>query len=234
LRAWLDQQIAASGGEPGDAYRRANRDLGKISDLVELARVRMTLNRAIDTAARDCPFWVSPERDFRGRQILDDRWLFTFGGGGKGIIVSQGDRTDLNFGGAGRLLFGRAIGPRWTLMLGVEGGASASFPRDDGGDRGSLVLGLDLVTPIAARYRMVNSYVEAEVGFLTVLRETDAADPEPGVHIGFSIGGSASRRRWFLPGSALGVSYERTFPDGGDDPLQMLKFGLRAAIDIDL
>jgi hypothetical protein len=123
---------------------------------------------------------------------------------------------------------------RWVVLGGIEVGASASFPRDEEGDRGSLVLGIDLVAPVVVRYRLVNSYLEVEAGVLAIARETAFDDPEAGVHVGIAVGAAASRQRWFLPGVALGVSYEQTFPDGGDDAIHTVKIGLRGAIDIPL
>lgn len=234
LLAWLDRRIRAGGGEVADLYHKRGKNLDRVSDELQLSRVRMLLERSIQVADEDCPFWLARDERFAGRQILDDRWMLSFGGGGKGILVGQGDRADLNFGGAGRLLFGRAFGPRWAILTGFEAGASASFPKDDDGDRGSLVLGLDVVAPIVLRYRLVNSYLEVETGPLAVLRETQTTEPEPGFHVGVSFGAAASRRRWFLPGAAFGISYERTFPGGNDDALHMVKLGFRAAIDIGL
>lgn len=234
LLAWLDLRIAAGGGDVADLYRSRGKKLARVSDQLELVRVRMLLERSIQVADEDCPFWLDRDERFAGRQILDDRWVFSFGGGGKGILVEQGDRTDLNFGGAGRLLFGWAFGSRFTLFAGVEAGASASFPKNEDGDRGNLVLGVDFVAPVVVRYRRINSYFEVEAGPLGIVRETDTADPEPGIHVGISFGGSASRRRWFFPGAAFGISYERTFPDGDEAPLNMVKLGFRAAIDIGL
>ena len=232
LLLWLDKRIAARGGDVADVYRRRGRDLSRVDELLELTRVRLVLEHSIQAADRDCPFWIEPEAGFSGLQILDDRWLISLGGGGKGIVVDQGSRTDLNFGGAGRLLFGRAFGRRWALLAGAEAGASASFPKDDMGERGSLVLGIDFVAPLVVRYRLVNSYAEIEAGPLLIVRETETRDPEPGFHVGVSFGAAASRRRLFLPGAAFGISFERTFPDGQDQALNMFKLGFRVAIDI--
>lgn len=229
LLAWLDARIAELGGPVEDAWRARGRDLRRVEELLETTRVRMLLARTIDVADADCPFWIEPRARFRGRQITDDRWILSFGGGGKGILLRQDGQGDVNFGGAGRLMLGRATGDRWTWLLGFELGASASFPREPGGDRSSLVLGFDAVIPAVARFRQVNSYWELEAGYLMHFTEDDT-DVQPGVRLGVSFGGRASRKRWFFPGAVFGVSYERTF----DGDLQLLKFGFRAAIDIPL
>jgi hypothetical protein len=233
LLAWLDGRIAGLGGPVDVVYARSGGSMKEVRELLELTRIRMTLVGAIASAPDDCPFWVEPKPRFRGRQILDDRWLLSFGGGGKGMLVSRGGKVDAQAGGAGRLLFGRAIGARWAALGGVEVGGNASFPRDEAGERSRLTVGVDLVTPLALRYTMVNTYIEGEVGPLFRATESDKTF-EPGYHVGLAFGGSASRRRWFFPGAAFGVSYERTFPRGDPAPLQMFKVGFRVAIDIGL
>lgn len=234
LMRWLDTHIAGQGGPVDDAYLRAGRDLDAIADLLETTRIQLTLSRALEVADDDCPFWIEPSERFAGRQISDDRWQLSFGGGGKGIFVYEDDQADMYFGGAGRLLTGRNIGDRWAVYAGAEGGASASFPRDESGERGALVLGLDVVVPAVVRYRVVNTYVELEAGYLARVTEDDLYDLEDGIHVGVALGGRATRQRWFFPGAAFGISYERTFPDGADPQLQTIKVGFRVAIDMDL
>ncbi len=234
LLRWLDERIAALGGPVEDAYANRGRKLSRVKTLLLATRIRMVLARAMDAAAQDCPFWLDPTPSFRGRQISDGRWQLSLGGGGKGILVSQGGKQDIYFGGAGRILFGRGIDDRWSLYAGAEAGASASFPRDDEGGRGALVLGVDLVAPVVARYRFVNSYLEAEGGYLARVTE-DEHEPVHGMHIGAAFGGRATRTRWFFPGAVFAVSYERTFPrQSQGEPLQTLKLGFRVAFDVDL
>jgi hypothetical protein len=236
LLAWIDARIEAGGGDVRALYVARGNKLDEVEDELELARVRMVLAASIEAADADCPFWIQHQEPFRGRQISDDRWQLSFGGGGKGIFTVQDGEVDLNFGGAGRLMFGRTFGDRWSVLAGIEGGASASFPRDegDGGDRGSLVLGFDVAVPVVARYRLVNTYLEGEVGYLQHFTEDDR-DGDPGIRVGFSFGGRAARRKAFLPGAVFGVSYERTFPDEDGEPaLHLIKLGFRVAIDVDL
>jgi hypothetical protein len=233
LLAWVDAESHRRGGPVEDAWRRRGKRLNNVGDLIELARIRMVLARAIDAAPGDCPFWLEPEQPFRGRQISDDHWQLSFGGGGKAILVHQGDRSDINFGGAGRIVIGRNVGSRSGLYAGLELGASASFPKDDDGGRGGLELGIDVVTPLVYRYTLVNAYLEGEVGYLARSTESDGGF-EPGVHVGFAIGGRATRKRLLFPGAVLGLSYERTFPDDADaEPLNAVKLGFRVALDWD-
>ncbi len=233
LRVWLDEQIVEHGGPVEEAWRRRGKKLRKVSGLLTMTRVRAVLGHAMVQADMDCPFWLEPDPAFRCRQISDGRFSLSFGGGGKGIAVAQGDRKDLNFGGAGRLLFGRVLTSRSALYLGVELGAAASFPKDDTGERTSLLFGFDLVTPLVYRHTLTNTYLEAEAGWVGHVTEDDLQDFDHGFHVGVAFGGRASRRRFVFPGAALGLSYERTVPDDAP-PLHAVKLGFRVAFDWDL
>jgi hypothetical protein len=231
LRRWLDDRIVALGGPVEVAYRARGKDLSRVDELLMVSRIRLVLARAEEVAA-DCPFWLEPEQPFRGRQISDERWQLTFGGGGKGIVIRQGDRIDGSFGGAGRVLLGRTFAEAHGVYAGVESGGNATFPKDPSGVRTSLAIGVDLVVPVMYRYTLTSSYVEAEAGWLGHATERDWSALDQGIHIGASIGARALRTRFVFPGVAFGVSWERTFLPGDD--LTTLKIGLRVAFDLDL
>ncbi|MDX2087564.1 MAG: hypothetical protein SFX73_06930 [Kofleriaceae bacterium] len=231
LARYLEQEILRLGGPVERAWRERGKQLDEVSDLLVLTRMQLLL-AAAETRSLDCPFWLEPEKHFRGRQISNGRWEATGGGGGKGIVVSQGDQLDLQFGGAGRLLFGRVFMNGDALYFGGEIGASASFPKDAEGERTSLELGIDLVTPLVYRHTLTNAYLELEAGWLGQTGEQDWSVIEHGVHIGAAFGGRALRTRFVFPGAALGVSWERTFVDGPD--VTTVKVGLRVAFDLDL
>ncbi len=231
LAGWLDAEIARLGGPVERAWRERGKDLSRVDDLLVLTRISKLLAHAEELAG-DCPFWIEPEEPFRGRQVSQDRFVIAFGGGGKGMVVRQGDRVDFSAGGAGRLLFGRAFAGGHALLAGIEAGASASFPKDETGARGGLVIGADLVAPIVYRRTLTNAYVELEAGWLGRSSEEDFGALDHGIHVGAAVGARALRTRFVFPGAAFGVSWERTF-QGGED-VTLLKVGARVAFDLDL
>jgi hypothetical protein len=230
LHAWIEAEIAQRGGPVDRAWRERGKDLDRVDDLLVLTRVQRLLARTEESAG-DCPFWLEPERGFRGRQILERRFVLAFGGGGKVIGVRRGDRSDLNVGGAGRLLFGRALAGNSTILVGLEVGGSAAFPKDESGERTSLLIGADLVAPVVYREMFVNSYLELEAGWLGRSTERDWAAFEHGVHLGVAFGLRALRTRFVFPGVAFSASWERTF-EGPD--VTLFKIGARVAFDLDL
>lgn len=231
LGEWIAAEIRRLGGPVEQAWRERGKDLAAVGDLLVLARMQKLLARA-EALSLDCPFWIEPEHPFRGRQISEHTWLLSFGGGGKGTLAIQGDSLDLKFGGAGRLLLGRAITDEHALFAGIEAGASAAFPKNDMGERTTLELGVDVVAPLVYRRTLLNAYTEIEAGWLGRATERDWSHFDHGVHVGFAVGGRALRTRWLFPGAAFGVSWERTFLDGED--ATTIKVGARVAFDLEL
>lgn len=231
LHDWLAAEIARRGGPVERAWRDRGKDLDSVDDLLVLTRVQRLLART-EEAAADCPFWLEPEQPFRGRQISERRFVLAFSGGGRLITVRQGDSTDFNAGGAGRLLLGRAMATGDVLLAGLELGGSAAFPKDAMGERTSLVIGLDLVAPVVYRKMFTNSYVEIEAGWLGRATERDWDALDHGIHVGVAFGVRALRKRFVFPGVAFGAWWERTFQEGDD--VTLLKLGGRIAFDLDL
>ena len=231
LRTWIDGELVRLGAPVETAYRARGRKLSKVSALLAMTRISKLLARAEDVA-HECPFWVEIDEPFRGRQISDGRWQLSFGGGGKAVAVQQGDRSDFNAGGAGRLLFGRVFDDDSAVYAGIELGGSAGFPRDEAGERSQLVIGADIVAPLVYRHTLTNVYFELEAGWLGHVEETDWNNFDHGVHLGIAFGGRALRTRFVFPGAALGISYERTFLERDD--VHMIKVGARVAFDLDL
>jgi len=233
LASWLEDRIRLGGGLVTEAYRRRHRSLDAIDSLLELTRVQMVLRAADEASTSDCPFWLSPRDDFRGRQISDDRWQLSVGGGGRGNLLVQGDQHDVSFGGSGRLLVGRATGERWTIFGGIEMGGQASFPKDADGNRGNVVLDLELAVPVVARYRLINSYVEAETGYLMTFAERDLASAA-GFRVGLAVGARALLTRWFFPGAAFHVAYDH-LGEAAEVPAQhIVRIGVQVAFDLNL
>jgi hypothetical protein len=236
LRDWVDQRITALGGPVELAYQRRGSPGGPedYDELLTLTRIRLLLDRTIDVADADCPFWLQPRTVFNGRQISDGRWQVSLSGGGRANLVLSQGRTDLEFGGASRALIGRIFDNSLGLYTGLEVGGGASVPKNADGMRSSLILGVDVVAPVMARYYWVNTFADFELGYMGHTTEENWRNVDHGVHVGVYVAGRAMRVRWFFPGGGFGASYERTFPTDDDEPLHLIKVGFRGSLDFDL
>lgn len=230
LKTWLDDQIAQQGGPVEEAWRERGKDLKKVDDLLVLTRVRLLLVRA-EESSHECPFWIEPDDSYLGRQFSVRRFQLSIGGGGKGIVIQQGNDADISAGGAGRLLFGRMLANGDGIYAGLEVGGSAAFPKDDLGNRTALQLAADVVAPLVYRRTFLNSYLELEAGWIGRTTERDWEHYDHGFHVGMAFGARALRTRFVFPGAAFGISYERVW---GDEDLTMFKVGARVALDLDL
>jgi hypothetical protein len=231
LHEWLDAEISRNGGPVDQAWRERGKKLSRVDHLLVLTRVRLLLEHA-DAASVNCPFWLEPENPFHGRQISEHTWSLTMGGGGTASAIQQGEDQDISAGGSGRLLIGRMLANGDGIYIGVDVGASAQFPRDAmTGERTTLELGIDLVTPIVFRRTLTNTYFEFEGGWFGHSTENDWGDVDNGLHVGFAFGGRALRQRFLFPGAALAIAYERLFTEGPD--LNIVKVGARVAFDLD-
>lgn len=232
LARWLEAELARLGGPVEVAWRKRGKELSRVRDLLVVTRIQKLLARA-EELAHECPFWIEPEPVFSGRQISEGRFQITFGGGGKGIALAQGDEIDFSAGGAGRLLVGRMLHDGHGIYAGIEIGGSAAFPKDEMGTRSSIELAADFVTPVVYRHTLTNSYLEFEAGWIGRSTERDWGELDHGIHAGIAIGARALRTRFVFPGAAFGLSWERLFLDGEPD-VTMIKVGVRVALDFDL
>jgi hypothetical protein len=231
LREWLDAEIARLGGPVDVAWRQRGKKLSKVGDLLTLHRVRLLLVRA-DELSLECPFWLEPQNPFEGRQISENRFALTFGGGGTASALQKGNVSDVSAGGSGRLLIGRMLGNGDGIYVGLDVGGSAQIPKDETGERTSLELGVDVLAPVVYRRTLLNTYWELEAGWLGHTTEKDWGAFDPGVHVGFAFGGRALRQRFLFPGAVLAIAYERLILTGDD--LSILKIGARVQFDWDL
>ncbi len=230
LLGWLEARTRALGGPVEEAWKAHGKDLGAVSELVELTRIHKLLVMSVD-AIGDCPFWAEPAEPFLGRQISDDRWLFVVEFGGRVTLAFQDGRFNPAFGPATRTLVGRMFGPHWGILFGMDAAGSAQFPRaEDGATAQTVRFALDALVPVVLRYRMVNTYVEIESGFLVRFAE-DQADA-PGYHVGATFGLKYTRRA-LTPGLSFGVAFEQTLPKDGPTTY-FIKAGARIALDFDL
>jgi hypothetical protein len=216
LRTWLDQTILDLGGPVEDAYVRLGKKKRKVRELLELTRIRLLLDRAVDRAATDCPFWLAPDDRFAGVHGDADRLVLMFESSGTFFFLPDpGGGTTFGGGGSGRLLAGWGFGQFFTLILGAEAGAAGTFPPDTmmSGSR-ALVPRFFGLLPLLARFHYYTYQVELEGAFGWQFSEADPV-PRPGFRAAFALGASVLRVASILPYGTIGLEVERFRTLGG-------------------
>src|ERR1700712_793154 len=138
LAAWLDAQLLLLPSP--EAELRARHALSAANEALHVRRTRALLQFAEQHAA-ECPFWIEPDPEFRGRQY-DGRGFFVLAETPAfvSLVLASGIPA---LGGGGRLLIGHGLGDRLSVALGAEVAASGTLVPNDG-------QGLDATATIAA------------------------------------------------------------------------------------
>lgn len=214
-------------GDPRQVFERAGRELTEdVERALRAARELSALERAL-AAADECPFWIEPELDFRGRQTDADRFTLSLETGGL-VQIRQTDGTlTLGGGGYARLLPGYGFGGEITVLTGAEfGGGAMLRPRTSPTE---FVINYFPAIPVVVRFHDGSWHYDAEVGAVGLFQADDSS-LSLGTRIGGAIGVKALRTRGVLPWAGLAVAYEHYFPSGGRPTAHFLRGGLRVGL----
>lgn len=232
--AWLDGQIGAEeerlGGRglpAAELWRKADRDLGALDDLIELQRMRLALGDLHARAPTDCPFWLEADPTFTGMQGNADRFvLFLESRGGASLLV-RGSTLVFGGGGAGRVLAGWGPSDRLTIAAGFEIGGSGRFDTE-----GEVTGVLGAALPVLVRFVDAGSVIDLEVAATTFLEGARGWPPGIRAALGFGlvtprVGGA------FSPSAVFWVGYEYHPARGPEDPFHVIGIGTRVGVDVD-
>lgn len=240
--AWLDDQIAAHGGDVAKAWRERGKSFGKIDDLLALTRERLLLARADESVRQGkCPFWLEPSNAFAGVQTHERRWVLTLEAGGRGVGAFALGHVRWGAGGSGRVLIGHGFGEEWTLSIGPELGGDASFTTLELGQFNEFPeLAAFLALPVVAKWRFgVAAHLETELGPVSYVDRASAgstgvtAHYHTGVRAGIATGGTFLRLgRGFVPTFAVTLTVD-WIPAAGNSPaLTQVGLGLRTGVEL--
>lgn len=233
LRGWLQTEIGRLGGPASALYAKNGNDFDKIEDIVELERVRGSLDWIETHAAADCPFWLVPTADFSGVQSSQGRFVLLLESmGGFQVVHGEGDELRFGGGGGGRLLPGFGIGERLTLVGGVELGGTTTFPADDDGNR-SVKPAWAAAVPVMLRVRAGTWRFDTEAALVARAPITDPSDQRLGARLAQAVGIAGLRVSGVMPYVMIWAGCEWLPPVGGEDGLQIIRFGTRVGIDWD-
>lgn len=211
-------------GDPRAVYAEDGEELtSRVEKALTARRALDALDRAVRVAPEQCPFWLHPEPDFRGRQSTRDRAILNFDTGGTvQLRRMEGDWT-LGAGGFGRLLGGYSF-TRVSLLAGVElGGGAMLEPRTDPTE---FVINYFPALPVIVRLHYQAWHLDLE-GAAVALFQAGNTDLSYGVRGGLTVGISALRLRGILPWVGLGVATEYHFGNAARPEAVYLRGGLR-------
>ncbi len=241
--SWLDQEIARQGGDVAAAWRARGKDLGKVSDLLMLTRVRLLLRRADEWAGRGrCPFWLEASDKFYGVQTQGHRLILTLEGGGRFTEEVALGQIRYGGGGSGRVLVGYGIGEVWALSGGIEMGGSALFTNVRLGEQTEFpqLVG-EIAAPVVLRWQYgLTAHAEVEAGLMGYV-DRGSADPATGavkahinwgMRLGAALGGTYLRlQRGFIPKFAVAVTVDVLPAVDGRAGLTQVGIGARTGLD---
>ena len=234
--AWIVERLALGGGSAEALFRSRGAVDGDVKALRTLERELALLRRSRSVAPSgngrgDCPFWLTPNRDFGGVHSDADRFVLLLESGGGGGLSFRGGKATLGGGGGGRLLLGYGVSDRLTVALGPEMGGAASFPEDEAG--GNTAVGtLSAATPLLLRLHDFGSFYDFELAPTLRFTDDEILLP-PGMRFSFGFGLTALRAGPLMPYGLLYASYELRPATDTKEAEHTVTVGSRVAIDWD-
>lgn len=195
-----------------------------VSSALSRERRRDALRKAIDGAERGCPFWVTPEVGYDGRQTYRHRFLLSFESGGLLQLRQTEGRWTYGGGGLLRLLGGYGLSGRLSLLTGGEFAGGAMLRT--GTANSEFVINYFPAIPLILRVHDVSWHYDFEVAGVSLF-QADNARFSFGGRLGFALGVSALRTRFLIPWAGAAVAYERYFESGGRPEQNFIRAGLR-------
>ncbi len=208
----------------GDPRRLFQED-GALTPRVEAALSAQRRHQALERgsrAAADCPFWLTPEGEFRGLQSTRERFIVNFDTGGT-VQLRHTDEWTVGAGGFGRLLAGYSF-THVSLLTGVEFGGGALL--EPGTEPTEFVINYIPALPLIVRMHHEAWHVDLEAAPVALFQQSDTT-LSFGVRAGVTIGISALRLRGVLPWVGLGVATEYHFENAARPAAQYLRSGFR-------
>jgi hypothetical protein len=218
------ERESQTAGDPRTVYAEDGEELtGRVEEALTARRALDALDHAVRVAPRQCPFWLRPEPNFRGRQSTRDRAILNFDTGGTVQLRRTEGDWSLGAGGFGRLLGGYSF-TRVSVLAGIElGGGAMLEPKTD---PTQFVINYFPALPVIVRLHYQAWHVDVE-GAAVALFQAGNTDLSYGARGGLTVGISALRLRGILPWVGLGFASEYHFDNAARPHAVYLRGGLR-------
>ncbi|MDC3957392.1 hypothetical protein KEG38_26280 [Polyangium jinanense] len=224
------REVESLGGPVAEAYRKNGGKLSGLSDLLAATRVHDLLTEALKRAPAECPFWITPSPAFRGLQTDAHRFTLNLETDGLFLLRRREGTFLPGAGGLGRLLLGRGLSERWTMLFGLEFGGWALIEQNEG--ETNFPLEFIGATPFVVRHVRTTWQFDLELAPVVFLTQSDLR-PSAGGRVGVAVGVSTLRIRGIMPWAGVQLSTE-FFPENGvRGSVMVLKGGARVGFDWD-
>jgi len=218
---------AQQAGDARTIYERAGRRTGDVDRALFAERHRRALELALQSADRDCPFWVEPAPDFQGRQTDRNRFTLSLETGGMAQLRQTAGTWTLGGGGLARVLPGYGFGGRFSILAGIEFGGGAMIRPNT--DPTEFVINYFPALPVVVRFHHVAWHYDVEVAPVALF-QADDGDFSYGGRLAFAAGVFALRTRGVLPWAGAALAYEHYVESGGRPAAHFIRGGLRVGL----
>lgn len=223
---------AAQSGDPKRVFEaEGRRSTARFERSLSHSRMLRALERAVQGADEDCPFWETPKPGFQSRQTDHGQFTLSVETGGNIQLRQTAGRWTFGGGGLGRILPGYGVTPHLSVLAGVEFGGGAMLR--PGAPETEFVVNYFPAIPIVLRFRDVNWRYDLELGPVGLF-QADNTRLSYGARIGTTIGLLARRTRNLIPWAGIAGTYEYYFESGGRPAAHFLRGGLRVGVIWDL
>ena len=224
------RELRRAAGDPRQLFRAAGELTDEAETALTLERQVMALERALARTEDECPFWLRPERGFRGLQSDRQRITISLETGGNVQLRETEGQWTFGGGGLGRVLPGYGLDGRYSVLAGVElGGGAMVRP---GTSASQFVINYFPAIPLVFRTRRLTWHYDIETAAVALFQADDTRVSFGG-RIGGAFGFSTLRRRNILPWAGVAIAYEHYVRSGGRAPTHFVRGGLRVGLPWD-
>lgn len=225
------KKARAAAGDPRALFATKGELTAEVAEALNVDRQLRALELALSRTAGECPFWLPPERGFKGRQTDRDRLTLSLETGGN--VQFRYTEGSLNFGGGGLARFLPGYGfpnGQVTLLAGIEFGGGAMVRPDTSASQ--FIINYFPAIPVVLRTHHETFHWDLEAAGVALF-QADNTTPSYGGRFGGAFAFTALRRRNILPWAGLALAYEHYLPGAGRERMHFVRGGLRVGLQWD-